>query len=118
MQAQSGKFGDFVYFSLQDILAKMADEKYFPSHVISLCINVDGLPLYKSSSTGFWPILRKVFSRDWVWNPFPVAIYSRPGKPKNVEEYLGDLVIELTSLIDNGLEVRGQHYDVEVLCNV
>lgn len=62
--------------------------------IIDLTINIDGLPIFKSSKTHFWPILAKLYDSE----PFLVALYYGNSKPDPVHDYLFDLIAELQVL--------------------
>ncbi|KAE8746709.1 hypothetical protein FOCC_FOCC006572, partial [Frankliniella occidentalis] len=59
-----------------------------------LDISMDGLPPSKDSSCKkFWPILGKLVNS--VNEPFAIAIYCGAKDPRDVDTFLGDLVVEL-----------------------
>ena len=51
---------------------------------------IDGLPLFKSSSTTLWPVLCLVESNETT-DPFVVGMFCGRSKPTNVEEFLSAL---------------------------
>ncbi|KAJ7996429.1 hypothetical protein DPEC_G00236980, partial [Dallia pectoralis] len=51
---------------------------------LKLQINVDGLPLFRSSSTQFWPILGFVQNLP-NHKPFVIALFAGNGKPELYE---------------------------------
>lgn len=53
---------------------------------LSLQINVDGLPLFKSNSSQFWPVLGH-FS-NLHYQPFVIGIYCGDKKPESANDYL------------------------------
>ncbi|CAD6203105.1 GSCOCG00009735001-RA-CDS, partial [Cotesia congregata] len=67
--------GEFVYFGITENLKKCVNPELHEVRHLQLLFNIDGLPLYKSSSMQFWPILCKVFHQPDIYKPFPVAIY-------------------------------------------
>lgn len=95
--------GDFVYFGLlSTIKEKVKEGSVKNTPVLNLSFNIDGLPLHKSSNKQFWPILCKI---DLDENPFPVAIFCGSQKPANVNEFLADLIDEITSLTSNQTDI-------------
>lgn len=118
MLNQRGVEGEFAYFGLETTLQRLIKEKYFPVPKILLDISVDGIPLFKSSSINFWPIQCCVFDRNFIWQPFPVAIFCGAGKPGSVDEYLEEFVEEVSRLLREGITVDGRHYTVEVRCYI
>ena len=57
--------------------------------LIHLQINIDGLPLHKSSKTQFWPVLDRIIELEDS-TPFIIGLFSGEQKPGNIEEYLHD----------------------------
>lgn len=90
-----------IWSTLTDVVAGL-DLNLSSCHV-QLQINIDGLPLFKSSATQFWPILGLV-SMPFVTDPFVIGIYCGKEKPNNVNEYLSDFVKEMRMLQE------GSHY--------
>ena len=70
---------------------------------ISLQCNIDGLPLFESSSVQLWPILCK-----YETHPFIVAVWSGESKPSSVQQFLSDFLQEYSMLTNNGVVVSGQ----------
>ncbi|XP_041775780.1 uncharacterized protein LOC121594907 isoform X2 [Anopheles merus] len=87
---------------------------YFRNHVpeenkFSLHIFIDGLPLFKSSATQFWPILFKV--KEIPDCPVMIAgVFCGQKKPTDLEPYLRQLVDEL-----NNLQVIGMLFGEKVV---
>lgn len=98
---------DFAYLTIQENLT-FAEEKGLlqdeirlngDKEYIDIQINIDGLPLFKSSQISLWPILVKFSQKSY---PFPVAVYCGVGKP-NLEIYLRSLLRELETFKLHGL---------------
>ncbi|XP_046602855.1 uncharacterized protein LOC124296675 [Neodiprion virginianus] len=74
--------GQFVYFGLESGLRACIIEHLHPGNQIFLQVNVDGLSVFESSSTQFWPILCKVHSPQMdLYTPFIVGCYCGNSKP-------------------------------------
>lgn len=71
--------------------------------VLNLQINVDGLPLYKSSQVTLWPILCKI---ENVMRPLPLALFCGVGKP-DLTEFLKRLCEELHEFMTTGFVYNG-----------
>ncbi|KAJ8672667.1 hypothetical protein QAD02_017210 [Eretmocerus hayati] len=108
--------GEFVYFGISDHLKATVNPKLHKNQILKLQFNFDGIPLFKSSSRTFWPILGKIYTSDNVYEPFVIGVYSGTGKPKCVCKYLEKFVRELNSLLENGIEIECQQWTVEVMC--
>uniref|UniRef100_X1YUT4 Uncharacterized protein n=1 Tax=Capitella teleta TaxID=283909 RepID=X1YUT4_CAPTE len=74
--------------------------------------NVDGLPLFKSSSEQLWPILCQIINKSC--KPFIVGLYSGKLKPSDPHEYLSQFVDELQPLFDNGFLFNGKTFGLVV----
>jgi len=85
--------------------------------LLQLQINVDGIPLFKSSNIALWPILCSVINIDSK-NPFVVGLFCGKEKPKRAAEFLSDFVIEAVDLIENGLSLENRIFPVVIHCFV
>jgi len=63
-------------------------------------IAVDGLPLFKSSPTQFWPIMCSVNHGK----PTLAALFVGKTKPDSLDEFVSDLVTELCELKETGFQ--------------
>ena len=68
---------------------------------LTLHINVDGLPIFESSSMHVWPILGRIKEFPDC-EPFAIGIYSGKKKPTSANEFLHDFVEEITILHEGG----------------
>lgn len=80
---------------------------------LELQLNIDGLPLFKSSSTCLWPILCLVKNCS-KREPFVVGLYCGTNKPASAEDFLSDFVSEAIDLLKNGLLIGSKHYSVVI----
>lgn len=118
--ATTGLKGEFVYFGIAQGLTECVDAKVHVKKTILLMVNIDGVLIFKSSTLGFWPILCRVFFQPDIYQPFPVAIYCGKSKPKNVDEFLIQFVLELNHLLQNGITIDSIHYQValhSIICD-
>lgn len=70
---------------------------------INIAVGVDGLPISKSSSGKFWPILAYI-----VPYVFPIGIYYGNEKPQDSNEYLKDFISEVIDLTNNGIMINNE----------
>ena len=82
---------------------------------VSIQINVDGLPLFKSSNTQLWPILGKLVNPQ-VQEPFIIGIFCGSQKPANLAEYLAEFVTETNTLEEEGKLWQEGRIQVKVSC--
>ena len=73
---------------------------------VSLQVNIDGLPLFKSSGSQFWPILGRLIS-PYTSKPFMIGLFFGNEKPKDANEFLKDFVDEMGILQTSGIKVPG-----------
>ena len=62
-----------------------------------LQINIDGLPLFKSSRIRLWPILGLLLSAN-MKEPVVIEMYCGHTKPSSTEEFLKDFIAQLQKL--------------------
>ena len=110
--------GEFMYCGIENQLQIIVNRALHKDNILNLQFGIDGLPLYKSSSKEFWPILGKIHRKENVYKPFTIAVYSGIGKPKSVELFLSRFVGELNSLLSNGIEIKGTHFKISIMCFV
>jgi hypothetical protein len=105
--------GQYVYFGIEASIKKClsrCDSSIQEHDCIAILVNVDGVPLFKSSSVQLWPILCKFIHFD----PFPVAVFCGKSKPGPVEDYLKDFLEEYITLRQNGIEHNGKKINVVI----
>ncbi|KAG1690732.1 hypothetical protein GQR58_007598 [Nymphon striatum] len=98
------------------VIEKWVKTMIFTGNVeeVSIQVNIDGLPLFKSSGAQFWPILGKLV-RPQISKPFIIGLFSGVSKPSNLFEYLEHLVTELDNLFLNGILISETAEDRVVL---
>ncbi|KYM97838.1 hypothetical protein ALC62_11463 [Cyphomyrmex costatus] len=109
--------GEMYYFGVEKCLTHKLQSGQLNKEIltINLIINIDGLPLFKSSRTELWPILGR--SDDLVDSrPFMIACFCGEGKPVNLEKYLKLFIEEMISLRKNGFHYDAKIYYVEIEC--
>ncbi|GAB1867776.1 DUF4218 domain-containing protein [Camponotus japonicus] len=89
------------------ILSKCNIEK------VNLTLNIDGLPLCKSSGQQLWPILVSVAG---VQGEIMVGAYCGYKKSDDINLFLEDFVSEVIYLINNGLEINNRLLPVRLQC--
>lgn len=78
-------------------------------------LNIDGLPIAKSSGTCLWPILGKLVHSS-LNTPFIIGIYHGNKKPSSVHNYLAPFINEYKQLQDEGIIIDGIQYSVILRC--
>ena len=84
--------GEYIYHGIMHAIKKQPPHSL--EQLVSLIVNIDGLPISKSSDAQFWPILGTInFGR-----PFVIALFSGDTKPTPVEDFLEDFLREISNL--------------------
>lgn len=106
--------GEFWYNGLRESLITCLplDKQY---REILLNINIDGLPINRSSKNSFWPILARVVNVPEI-SPIIVAIFCGDTKPPSVEEYLRQFVNELNEVLLHGIQINNHIITVKLNC--
>lgn len=87
------------------------------SITISININIDGLPLYRSSQTEFWPILFNLAEMPQV-SPMVIGIFCGKAKTSDVDSFFTPFVDELNDIIRNGIWINSHKITVGIRCFV
>lgn len=82
---------------------------------ISIKINIDGLPIYKSSKDEFWPILANIEEAPEV-QPMVIGVYCGKSKPKDVNQFLTPFVDEMRQVLADGVIINGHKMTVSIRC--
>lgn len=114
MMSLKNTIGSYVYFGLESGLKRIITNE-FTENTIRLLFNIDGLPLYNSSSQQFWANLGLILHSKYDSQPFIVAVYSGDSKPQNVNDFLEDFIKELKTLIENGIFINQRVLNVEIV---
>lgn len=78
---------------------------------IKIIVNIDGLPISKSSPQQFWPILGSIYSDNRV---FTIGIYHGNAKPENANDFLKDFVDEAKEMCENGLNINDRNIECRI----
>jgi hypothetical protein len=98
---------------LQELIVNDVTSGSPQNKCLELQFNVDGLPIFKSSSSSLWPILCRLMN-CLCKDPFVVGIYYGNDKPADVSEFLAEFVEEASFLSKNGLTVGDKLYTVKI----
>lgn len=107
--------GSFYYFGILNSLGKTFENlsfKFPDRHVFKLQLNIDGLPLFRSSSLQFWPVLG-ILQDCVIKRPVLIALFCGVSKPTSLSDYLDALVKELNSLRE-GFVIYGKTFLLKV----
>ena len=107
--------GSYKYLGLQTGLTTFLESHptfTARDNTLTFTVNLDGVPLYKSCSSQFWPLLCQIGRSD----PFLVALYYGEKKPDSIGDFLQEFIEEYNELRQNGLHHDENIYHVKLLC--
>jgi len=97
--------GSYYHFGVENgirsILESHDHDQWDCNGEVSVQINVDGLPLFKSTNGQFWPVLGKL-ELPFVSDPFVIGIFYSTNKPGSLD-FLADFVGECKTLMQSGI---------------
>lgn len=82
---------------------------------IELNINIDGLPIHKSSKDQLWPILCNAYNMPHI-KPMVVGIFLGKSKPLDVHAFLMPFVEELIPILENGIVINEHSLKLKIRC--
>ena len=88
--------GKFIYLGLKRALHKYLEKIDCDEDNLKLAINVDGIPLFKSSS--LWPILLSINQSSHVY----LLLFCGNQKPGPIDDYLEEFLFDLVELRKDG----------------
>ncbi|XP_076683127.1 uncharacterized protein LOC143376535 [Andrena cerasifolii] len=106
--------GHYYHFGLKNSilnLVQFVDISFINNNIIQININIDGLPITKSTNSQVYPILCSIAG---CTNVEMVGIYHGYQKPKDINSFLYDFVEEATDLINNGFLINEHLYYLHV----
>lgn len=112
--------GNYVHFGLSNVM-NLLMEKYTDAGLtinnITFSLNVDGLPISKSSSHCLWPILisDRIFKSVHM-----VGVYYGANKPTSANDFLARFIDELQILIRDGFTYHNRNISItlsSIICD-
>ncbi|XP_055522641.1 uncharacterized protein LOC129716829 [Wyeomyia smithii] len=104
--------GQYWHQGIETCIDRMLPEITEPL-TISVKVNIDGLPVYKSSKDEFWPILINIDEFPQV-EPMIVGIYAGKQKPACVVNFLTPFVDDMEIVCKDGIIVNGHKVSVAI----
>jgi hypothetical protein len=108
--------GEYIHFGLKTELESTITKYNLKVNPLKLIVNIDGLPVFKSTNSQFWPVLGYISETETP--PFVIGVYYGTSKPKSSKEYLSDFVDELVTLQNSGFSVLNTHFSVKLFATV
>ena len=105
--------GTYYHFGLETAITHVVQslKDNFKNDNIKIAINIDGLPISKSSANQFWPILGSISPYKHV---FTIGIYYGLEKCKDVNDFLHDFVSEAKILCRDGIVINDRNIKCEI----
>lgn len=101
--------GEYLHYGLQQCLEDVLRCEILDENII-IDVNIDGLPITKSTKRTLWPIQGKIVGRDFP--PFIIGVYHGNKKPESANEYLSPFINEYKKLNQDGFIFRNNTYKV------
>lgn len=110
---------DCVYFPVEQQITAFLDQVHYTVHEdssdLGVSMNIDGLPLFKSSQVGLWPVLCRLHVDN---NPvFPLLLTCGRGKPSDLD-FLEETISQLETVLSNGVVYQGYTLTVRLVAVV
>ncbi|XP_011684334.1 PREDICTED: uncharacterized protein LOC105447823 [Wasmannia auropunctata] len=104
----------FFHYGLKKaIIEQLARTQFIAENkIIQIDLNIDGLPISKSSKSQIWPILGKIYG-DKAFTPFIISAYHGYSKP-SVHNFLQPFCQEYNVLQNIGLVFGENRYTVQI----
>ena len=113
----------YIHFNVRDKLLKCLQR--YPREVLTrlnaveISLNVDGLPIFKSTKSSVWPVLCALHLPDQPVSVFPITLTYGTSKSKPTDlDFLSDAVKDIGEILDQGLEYNGTIIQVKLRCVV
>lgn len=105
--------GKMIYFGMRENIEQRLNNFALQTTKILLQINIDGVPLFKSSCLELYPILAlsKTLKNS---SPFTVGVFCGTGKPEPLSTFLCNFIEEVKLLRTNGIVIKGTIVTVDI----
>lgn len=105
--------GHYFYYGLQKALQEKLKYSTINNNIIEININIDGLPLAKSSQSQLWPILGQIHNIHMT-EPFVIAAFHGYKKPTHANDLLEEFCNEYRILHEEGFFFQNKNYHVNI----
>ena len=100
--------GEYFHFGLEKALTIELGKKNLPLNIV-IDVNVDGLPITKTTKRTLWPILGLIVGYK---TPFTIGVYHGTRKPEDSEQFLSPFLNEYKKLHQEGFIFMNNTYKV------
>lgn len=109
--------GEYFHYGLEQALTDILSTTTIKENNVIIDINIDGLPISKSTQKSLWPILEKIIDYPSI-TPFVIGIYHGNAKPNSLDTFLSPFIEEYVKLHEQGFMHNNQHITVTLRCIV
>lgn len=107
--------GKYIHIGLEVVVKHFISQHKVSTTNLELDINIDGLPLAKSSGSQFWPILGSI-KTDFYTDPFIIGVFHGFKKP-DPNAFLSYFINEYKTIETNGfLHINDIMYTLKLRC--
>ncbi|CAH1170530.1 unnamed protein product [Phaedon cochleariae] len=119
LRVEPGQYHHFGFENCLKTLLQVSEGIVFESNIIEVNINIDGLPLSKSSGSQLYPILCNLYKNKN--NVSAIGIYHGTEKPADANDFLRYFVDDASIILNNGFMFSGIQYIIKIrgfICDV
>ena len=108
--------GEYFHYGLEKSLKDTLSRDFTIKETnLKIDINIDGLPITKSTKRTLWPIQGKIISNVCT-TPFVIGVYHGTSKPSSAITFLMPFIEEYKNLSTNGFRHNNKQYFVKLRC--
>jgi len=115
---QLSNYGSYIHFGIERMvypILQKHESDLINVKSLNLGINVDGLPLAKSSKSQFWPILICIINvKVLLKYVIPIGIFHGLEKPSSVSEFLNCFIIDILNILQKGINVNDHLFNIKI----
>lgn len=105
--------GQYFHYGLEKSLREILELYGNISNPIEINLNIDGLPLSKSSLSQLWPVLGQIYNNTFS-EPFLIGAFHGYKKPTNAQLFLQEFCEEYNMLYNEGFLWKNEKYFVKI----
>lgn len=115
MKSNKNTQGEYIYIGIEPGLHQVINTQIFIEEEICILVHIDGVQIYNNSQIQVWPIIMKIFNKEYNCEPCTVALYCGDSKPASTHDYLIDFVTEANKLINQGVTLNTRTYSFKII---
>lgn len=109
----------YIHLGLKNMLLPFLEANnaniHVTNNILNMGINIDGLPISRSSKSQLWPILISILNfKKLSNNVIPIGIFHGYKKPHFIEEFFNPFINDVLEVLKNGLNVNGTMMNINI----